>query len=368
MRNLTIGLIAVCGLCAVAGAQVQLDLRAQVDLSSVHNSGGTNFIGNNPSAVAWNGTDAWVAGYNQTGASAAVGIVRISNVLTGASIGNRFGLTTTPSSRGFTGLDIRGGDLAAAVDTGAGSADSVALYNTGTETRTWRIGDVAPAANDVTRRGNGVAFDPGFNGGGTNQGVAYLSIGSGRRHLLNATNGAYINGQNAGGIINFAAASTTWRDVDFNPATGDLYARESNRLGRILRSADNGFAGPMVAVGGLTQAIPVDNQNLAFVNSSAFGDFIILNDRTTVSAGQLFSNNVKVFTPSGTPLTLSFPAGFTPATGNGAYDFSFDAGTQTLAVTDFANRQLYIFAVPSPSAAALLGLGGLVAARRRRTK
>ena len=58
--------------------------------------------------------------------------------------------------------------------------------------------------------------------------------------------------------------------------------------------------------------------------------------------------------------------GFAAPTGNGAYDFSFDAATQTLAISDFANRQVHIFAVPAPGAAVLLGLAGLAAARRRR--
>ena len=38
----------------------------------------------------------------------------------------------------------------------------------------------------------------------------------------------------------------------------------------------------------------------------------------------------------------------------------------TLAILDFANRQVFIYQVPAPGAVAVLGLGGLAAARRRR--
>jgi hypothetical protein len=61
-------------------------------------------------------------------------------------------------------------------------------------------------------------------------------------------------------------------------------------------------------------------------------------------------------------------APFVPAqTGAGWYDFSWDRASGTLAVSDFSGGFVYIFSVvPAPSSAVLLGLGGLVAARRRR--
>ena len=44
----------------------------------------------------------------------------------------------------------------------------------------------------------------------------------------------------------------------------------------------------------------------------------------------------------------------------------FGIVSQTLAVSDATQNTVYIFAVPSPAGAALLGLGGLMVARRRR--
>lgn len=364
--NSTVAILAVAGIAGAATAQVQLDLRAVVDLSSISNV--NTGIGTNPSAVVWNGTDAWVAGYNSSGAAANTGIIRVSNVLSSPSFGTRFGALSTPNSRGITGLALQGDRLAVSLDTGAGSGDSVRQFSTTSESLNWRIGD-ATAGNDSTRRGNGVAFDPGFNGAGPNQGVAYMSIGSGRRHLLNTTTGQYINGQNAGAIVNFATVSTTWRDMAYDPATGDLYTREANRIGRAVRNGDNSYAGGSTLIGGLATAIAIDTQNIAFVNSGTAGNLLIVNNRTVATGGQAFTSVVQGFTTTGTAVPLQFllnGSAWSAPAGNGAYDFSFDAATNSLAVVDFANRSLYVFQIPTPGAAALLGLGSLVAFRRRR--
>ena len=68
-------------------------------------------------------------------------------------------------------------------------------------------------------------------------------------------------------------------------------------------------------------------------------------------------------------------SGFTPATGNGAYDFAFDSATQTLAMTDFSNRHLYVFSlaaatIPEPGTLALLSFGtvAMTGVLRRRKK
>lgn len=363
MRTAAAAIVVAC--CAGGAlAQVNLDHLKTIDLSSTSLNTNPEFIGSNPSAVAWDGVDAYVGGYNQSGAAQNTGIVRISNALGAHSIGSAFGLFSTNNLRGMTGLSIKNGMLAASLDNGAGNVNSVRAFNPLTGTQNWATGGGTP---DATRRGNAIAFDPGFNGTGPNQGVAYLSIGSGRRHLEDATTGNYINGQNAGAIINFATATTTWRGMAFDPGTGDLYTRESNRVGKAVRNGDNSYVAPATQIFLTVAASAVDQQNIAFINSADFGDFLIFNDRSVTTGGQAFSSVVKVISTSGASMTLNFPnADFSPASGNGAYSFSFDAGTQTLAVTDFANRQLHIFAVPAPGSLALLGLGGLAAMRRRR--
>ena len=351
--------LAVLTLAVAAGgasAQIKLAFQKKVSLATLTG------IGSNPSAVAWNGSTAFVGGFNGSGASASTGIVRIDNVLTTPATSSVFGSLTTNNNRGITQMAVRGGTLAVAWDNGAGSGDSIRTFNTSNNTLNWRIGT---SAADATRRGDAIAFDPGFNAGDTTPDVAYLGIGSGRRHRLSDAAGTYTDGQNGGAIINFSPISTNWRSMAFDPTTGDLYTRETNRIGKAIRTADNGFQGSATtAIGGLTSANTV-GQSISFVNSTEFGKFLIVNDRSSVAGGQSFTSVIKAFTTTGTQQTVTFTNGFvTPATGNGYYDFSFDAATQSLAILDFANRDLYVFNVtaavtaPEPGSFALMLIGG----------
>lgn len=347
---------------AAQAATVDLYWFKSIDTSttadSVNNAAG--YVGNNVSAIAWSGTDLYIGGYNQSGGTATTAIAKITDATGNQSFGNAFGAVATTNSRGISGLAYKNGKLAAALDNGAGSGDSVRAFDNAGNLN-WRIGT---SASDTTRRGNGVAFDPGFGGAGSNQGVAYLSIGSGRRHLLDANTGAYINGQNAGGVINFSATSTVWRDLVFD-TNGDLYTRESNRIGKAVRTGDNSFS-TQVAIGGLTASGTVDNENIELMAYNA-NKYLIVNDRSSAAGGQAFGTVIKIFDTAGNLQTINWH-GFdlSAAAGNGAYDFSYNSTTGILAVSDFAKRQVYLFSVPAPGAASVLGLAGLMASRRRR--
>jgi len=373
MRTAVVGMIVLGGMAAGVQAQVTMSLLKTIDTSSTSTAGGASYVGNNVSAIAWDGTDLFVGGYNSSGATAATGIVKISNALTSASFGPAFGVFNTANSRGITGLAKRGNLVYAALDNGAGSNASARGFDATTGALTWNIApDGGAPPTTFTRRGmGGAAFDPGFGGSSPSAGSAsFLTPGSGRRHSLDPVTGAYNYGVNAGGIINFATASTTWRDHDYDPSTGDLYTRESNRVGKAVRTGDNTFATQQVLVTNTVTSV-IDNENLAFVNSLSNGNFVLFNDRSSTASGQLAANVIKAVTTSGAALGLDlrdtdYATPLVLPTGNGAYDFSWDAGTQTLAISDFANRKVYIFAVPSPGVAGVFGLGVLLAARRRR--
>jgi hypothetical protein len=350
----TITLLAAAALTASAFGQVNLVEIARVDLGQQFNS--TTSLGTNPSAVAWNGSSAWIAGYvngpSDTGTS---GIVRIGSVLSAPSAGTPFGVVATPASRGYSGLDVNGPTLASAFDFGSASANGVQAWNAGDGTNIW---------SKNARGGSGVGFDPGFNG--NDSGVAWTTFGSGRRALQNTATGADIYTTANGMIIN-DGAGTFWRDMDFNPATGDLFARRSNGLIKTTRTGGNsGTASTLIAFAAAADF--VNGHNLAVMGDSPFGDIIAYNDRLAVSAGQSFQNVVKIVNTSGLAQNISwdFLGGNSPADGNGYYSFDYDAASQTLAVVDFFNRSLHVFQVPAPTSAAILAMGGLLAARRRR--
>jgi len=152
-------------------------------------------------------------------------------------------------------------------------------------------------------------------------------------------------------------SGTFWRDVDINLATGMVVARANNDLVIVHRGANNGndFAGPYTNGGVL-----VDLGNAAFVNYQTVqivsgwdtGDFIIFNDRRSSGAAS-FESVIKGCDSAGNLIPLAFknPDGSTAtfAAGVGAYDFSWDAANERLAVSDFANRLVYIFAATPPT-------------------
>ena len=123
-----------------------------------------NYIGNNPSAVAWNGSRLFVAGINNgaTGTSSQnSGVIEVLNTSTTGIVastavqyGTRFGFLATPNQRGYSGLAMQGGRLFAAFDTGSVQANALRGYDIATQT----TGTLWSASG---RGGAGVAIDPG---------------------------------------------------------------------------------------------------------------------------------------------------------------------------------------------------------------
>jgi hypothetical protein len=349
--RLAFPLFATTVLAGSAAAQVNLYEVRRIDLSVSFVTG--TAYGTNVSAVAWNGADAWVAGYNNSGNTGSVGLAKVSNVWGAASLGSAFGVAAgTVNGRGYSGIDILGNSLASAYDNGSATANGIQSWNTGTESANW---------SKNARGGSGVAFDPGF--GSVDSGVAWTTFGSGRRALQNAASGADIYTTANGMIIN-AGAGTFWRDMDFDDNTGDLYARRSNGLYKTTRTGGNsGTVSTLIAFNSAADAI--NGHNLAFMSDTVNGDLVIFNDRTSGGSGQGFTNIIKIVDSNGVAQTINWSFLGATLAGNGYYSFSFDAASQTLAVADFFNDTIHIFAVPAPSSLALLGLAGLAARRRR---
>ena len=336
-------LLALAALSAVGSAQFSLTEIAFVDLDSTATFGNPEYIGSNPSAVAWNGSDLFVAGYNNQGVTDFAGIVKVSNALTAPALGSAFGVLSTPSLRGYSGLDISGSTLVAAYDPGVTDPDGITA---------WDLGGVKLWAKDA-RGGSGVGVDPGFPGGDLSlgSGAGWTTFGSGRRALQNLASGADI-WTTADGMVILSSEGSFWRDMDYDGATGDVWLREGNNVIHAVRSGDNAISTVNVPVD-VADADFVNGQNLAYIDFG-INDWILYNDRGNPSAGQDFFAVNQAIRPDGSPVSLTW-LGTSPAAGAAYYDYSWDAASQTLAVLDFSNRNVHIYAV-------VLDCGGAVLA------
>ena len=347
MKRILLAAAMVAATALSAHAQLNLSLLANVDISGLSDATFAPAFGNNPSAVAWDGTTAWVGGYNTSGVAANTGWARVDSVLTTpalpTAVGQIYGQVSTPGSRGITGAVVSGNSLFVGLDTGAASTNSYRGFNATTGAQLWD----ASASGNAGQRGSAVGLNTGFAGGGvTANSPTFLGIGSGFARTVNASTGTSVNNIN----VNSSAGGTSWRDLGFD-SSGNMFIRESNRLIFAARTGDATITAPSsVLPTGLVVASAVDNQNLA-VLQPAFGNFVLLNDRTATAAGQLMSNAVKAFSFAGTAQTLTF-SGFDPTTvtGTGAYDFAYNSATNTVAISDFSNRRLYVFNVTAPVA------------------
>ena len=400
---------------AQAQATIGLYELARFDLSSTSGTGNSQYIGSNPIAVGWNGSKLYVAGQNASGATGTAAIVEITNAasaLAGGGAGfvtptfsSAFGALSTINGLGYRGLAMQGNQLAAAWDNNSNSPNGIQMFNAATNTRTWNLtnnGTSATANIGTTRGMSGPDFDPGYVVSGTSQGGAglgWVTQGQGRRFLNDQTSGAAIytptannpTGALQGMIINTSPVSSTWRDFGFDPATGDLYTRNQNGVTRTNRTSANDNVNPITSGSGSsaliwTQGTAGNNiaTNLGYMNAvvpsttgpftNAYsGDLLVFNDRSSTNSGQDWTSVIKFTSTSGSSITPTWTFLSTPATGNSAYDFEWDSTSQTLAVVDYANRNVSIFstAVPEPSTTALagrctVGLASLMLRGRRR--
>ncbi|MCA9239250.1 MAG: hypothetical protein KDA37_03585, partial [Planctomycetales bacterium] len=205
-----------------------------------------------------------------------------------------------------------------------------------------------------------VGFDPGFNGSSGVQGVAWTTFGSGRRALQDTATGATIYDLASGFpyLPNPSPPGGNFpRDLDFNDATGDVYVRRNNDVLAATRTGDNSVSDQRVLVDNGGTAEFQLGQHIAFLGGTPAGDLIIYNDRPNNDPAA-FVDVVKVVDTSGAQQQADFNllgglTGADIADGAGIYDFDYDPQTNTLALMDFANRNVFVFVVGD-----LAGLAG----------
>lgn len=155
------------------------------------------------------------------------------------------------------------------------------------------------------------------------------------------------------------------------------YARSTSTTAPGIRFADDD-SGPgnssLLTFGDSNPAPTVGSTARAYGLPSTSLDTVVFNGRNgDLAAGVYFVaaayNQTGVGTSSS---TVSTPGTFTDITGSGDYRLTTGASVTTItegfgvSTTFLANQTFSLAFVPTPGAAALLGLGGLIAARRRR--
>ena len=361
---------------SVAAAQsMSIYERVRLDIGTTANAASPHSIGSNPIAIAWNGHQLYAAGINSSASSGTTAITQITNpnAVPGLSVvpsfGPSFGTLTTSANRGYSGLALTSGKLGASWDNGASSPSGIQGFDTSSNTFLWNLSaSGGTAANVGSSRGmSGISVDPGYQGitsqGGG--GFAWTTQGSGRRAENDPTTGipTYVLSGNAtpanpssvGGMI-ASSTSTLWRDITFDPATGDLYSRNNNLVTMNVRTGANSLVTGINIVSGLTisntsNSIGANIEFLSRIESQGSGSYegnaLIFNDRASNTSAQPWTSVIKI-TTTGSTTVAAIPTAWNmlygaSVNGSSLYDFGWDATTQTLAVMDYSNRTISIF-------------------------
>ncbi len=326
-----IALVLPLFLAGPAVAQIRFTEIQTLDLSATANPAGAHYIGTHPASIAWSGNyELYVAGSNEGGGTG-VGFLKVGYD-TGSPVYSpvlKF-VSGTPAGFGYTGICTSSGAVVAAYDAGAEHPEGLQCLSTFDHSPFWSLN---------ARGSSGVAIESEHSG--VLLGAAWLTLGSDRRALQDLASGATDYSHLDGMLVN-PGGSASWRDISLDWVRGDYYARKGNDVVKIARTGLN-TGTPSVLVD-LVDADAVPGQNVEKFDLGLAG-LVVYNDRASSAPGQSFFDVVRVATDTGTPLVIDWGT-YAPPTGNGRYDFSFAAASETrVAILDCANRRLTIFRV-----------------------
>jgi autotransporter-associated beta strand protein len=200
----------------------------------------TSGYGDNPLSLAFDGETAYVGGFNNSGADATIGVVKVSGLFGTEPLFTPMPLTqfVSPTGRGLDSLAYEAGNdsLILHHDAGGSQEGFISRRAASDGAEVWSV------ANPQGARPLGaVGIDPlGDNG---SPGVGFLVQGSGRRRLLSMTDGSTIYDGSDGGIIlgekdDVTDFGTAWRGVSFDSA-GNIVTAEQDYYGYGVRIGTN---------------------------------------------------------------------------------------------------------------------------------
>ncbi|HRX85649.1 MAG TPA: PEP-CTERM sorting domain-containing protein [Phycisphaerae bacterium] len=372
-----------CTLIGAASQAAEFTHVSTIDLSAQFNSG-TGY-GSNPLSVAFDGTNAYVGGFNNNSTADNIGVVKVSNIFGGSATFSPLAPTQF-SSPAFRGLDALGYDSATssvlmAHDSGSASTSFISRRDTA-GTNVWTV------TNPQSSRPMAMAVDPIGNGTGS-PGVAFGVQGSGRRRLLNMADGTDLYNGSNGGIINSSPTSfgSAWRGMAFD-AAGNIALSEDTGFMYGVRNTENQWKTLTGTLNATSSSVAKDGapqnlvgQGIAIVTGLG-SDLLAMSGRnmtqftdlsgamTSVDDTMVHLRNLDGSVGSLTQIALNGAEDGigTPWTGdikNLAFGLN-GAGDPTLVVVDFIERRMDVYTVPEPSMLGALALAGLVALRRRR--
>lgn len=380
--------LALAGVLA-ASASADMYLARTINMNSWFGP-----LGNNPIKVVTDGTYAYIAGDNESGSARDIGILKINLSDPNDAVALSGGTQMVNSFRYYGGLVVRNSILYALCDRPDGnvSATNVRAIDvaTGLLVPTF-AGDGGTGNGIVTQPAGmtlpalgGLAYDPGAGG---YAGLSMLAYGSGKRVLIDASDGTTLYTTGSGMVVTDTAPvggctvadASAWRAHAYDP-NGNIYMRRSNQVQWDTRGVGNAITeyhhvtdaldangaakldcgdGKPVA---LRVAASIIGQNIVYLPATSAGtgyrELLIFNDHYSNSSPNFaFADVVKVITPTG---DLPSPA-FQLLKGDGTalttaevpntygiYDFAYDDVSDRLLILDWMHRNLYVFTSTMP--------------------
>jgi len=361
----------LCVPCASAQVEFTFVKTENFDLLSDDPSGADAFwIGNNPSAIAFDGNALYIGGF-LNGANPgvwSVSVVQVLNILGDREFqvmeDTRIPVGDIPNGRGYTGMDYHPElGLIMTVDKGSfGLTDQVQTWDVDSQVTPFQVAASGAGGNrgfsgpswDLGPDGQGFDLDgdgsnelgaAGVNDwaffafGDTNQGPFGMPVDD----LDPFTAPISIANGNTPVIGTLDVPGLLWRDMDIDPNTGDMAFRVSNDLLIVKRASDNSVS----SFAWVDEAEGIQNgQNCAILHGLCGGDLVIYNERQT-SSTQAFTSSIKLVDLDGNPAAASFVDGAGDPValpdGVGYYDFAWSEELGILFICDFQTRNVYIF-------------------------